>query len=67
MAMTNQRTRRARLPKGVTKLRVARLFKTGYSILGLSKLYRCEEWVIQNAIRDVMNRLARQADGRKGR
>ena len=55
------RTRRARLPRGVTKLRVAKLFKIGYSILELSKLCNCEEYVIYRAIRDVMNRLARQA------
>ena len=58
--MTPQQQRRARLPSGVTKRNVARLFKIGYSVMGLGKTYNCEEFVIQGAIRDVMNRLARR-------
>ena len=54
------RKRLATLPRGVTKRHIARLFKIGYSVMGLGKQYHCEEYVIQGAIRDVMNRLARR-------
>lgn len=44
------------MKRGVTHRHIARLFKRGYSVLGLSKKYKCEEHEIQHAIRMVMNR-----------
>ena len=58
--MTPRTRRGAKLPRGVTKRNVAKGFKIGYSVMGLGKQYHCEEFVIQGAIRDVMNRLARR-------
>jgi Mor family transcriptional regulator len=41
---------------GVTYRSIARRFKNGYSILGLAKRYKCEEYEIQHAIRVVLNK-----------
>lgn len=41
-------------PPGVTNKHIAYLFQCGYSILGLAKKYRCQEWEIQAAIRQYV-------------
>lgn len=47
---------RSRLPRGVTKLRVVRLFQKGLSVEYIAGLIGCVPAVVEDVIRDVMAR-----------
>ncbi len=50
------KTDRGNLPKGVTKVSVAKRFKRGYCVACEALRHGCERRVIEDAIREVMNR-----------